>query len=387
MNELYRDDIQETAVFADTAFLVFGVIAEDGARVGDGIRSGIGLAVAETATADDGSADNAAVMVRDVLLVGDGVQVDVGAVAVAHERLRSVDTLNLIQVLLAHEQARLGDGVFDGGASSATEYGRLLDKGLSAISFGVLAADKAKLRGRGLWVSTNACDDSALVADSGMVAAQVRGVGNETGKLADVAMAMLGVQVQAQAQAKATDAVVTWVHAGNMAHDMQVLVDGNVSDDASASVAWTASVDGWGMSRYMSLPFRGVAVVDGVLHGWSRNGVFALDGADEEMTAWVSTGKVDVGNGILAHPVASYLEYELADDGVAELVVSSTQSGKRQEFVYSLAAERSNELTNGRFMLGRGLRGRHFGFELRLMGKQAHINDWALDVVPTKRRV
>ena len=59
MNELYRDDVQETAIFADAAFLVFGIVAEDVVRAGDDIRSGIGLAVAEKAIADDGSADNA----------------------------------------------------------------------------------------------------------------------------------------------------------------------------------------------------------------------------------------------------------------------------------------------------------------------------------------
>ena len=26
MNELYRDDVQETAIFADAAFLVFGIV-------------------------------------------------------------------------------------------------------------------------------------------------------------------------------------------------------------------------------------------------------------------------------------------------------------------------------------------------------------------------
>ena len=386
MNELYRDDVQETAVFADAAFLVFGFVAEDVVRAGDDIRSGMGLAVAETVMAGDGSADNAAVMVRDVSVVSDGVGVDVGAVAVAHERLRCMDALNWVQVLLAHEEAQMGEAALDGGSSSIMEYGCLLDKGRSAVSFGLLATDGAKLRGRGLWVSSDAHDDSALAADWGVVTTQVCSMGNEMIGVADTAMAMVGVQVKAHEQAKVADTVITRVRAGNVAYDVQVLADVYVFDEF-VSLAWTASVDGWGMSRYLSLPFQGVAVINGLLHGWSRNGVFVLDGIDENMTAWVSTGKVDVGQGILAHPVAAYLEYELADDGVAELVVSSTQSGQKREFVYSLAAERSNELTNGRFVLGRGLRGRHFGFELRLMGKQAHINDWSLDVVPTKRRV
>ena len=70
----------------------------------------------------------------------------------AHERLRSVDTLNWTQVLLTHEQAQMGDVVLDGGSRTAMEHGRLLDKGLSAVSFALLATDSAKLRGRGLWV-------------------------------------------------------------------------------------------------------------------------------------------------------------------------------------------------------------------------------------------
>lgn len=387
MSELYRDDIQETTVLADSACFVYGVVAEDVARMADGVRSGIGLSVAEAAQMGDGSADNAAVLVNDVITAKDVVAVDVGALTLTHEKGKVIDTLTWVQVLLAHEQARILDVVLEGKVGTGVERGQLADVGLSAVSLGILVVDAARLRGRGELVSADSGIDSALAEDWALGAVSVRQGVFDAGVLVDSALVAAGVQAVAQESAKAADAVMTWVQAGNVAHDVWALLDSYVSDDKHAALMWTASVDGWGMSRYLSLPFRGLVVINGVVHGWSDDGVFALDGADEFVSSWVTTGKVDVSKGVLAHPVAAYLEYELADGGYAEMAVSSTQSGQSSEYVYSLAAERSNELTNGRFIFGRGLRGRHFGFELRLTGKQAHVNDWVLDVVPTKRKV
>nr|DAY12553.1 MAG TPA: hypothetical protein [Caudoviricetes sp.] len=106
----------------------------------------------------------------------------------------------------------------------------------------------------------------------------------------------------------------------------------------------------------------------------------------EYINSKIVTGKVDIGGGILAHPVGAYMEYELSD-GESEMVVSTTQGGAVQSYSYKLVDGKADELTNGRFIFGRGLRGRHFKFELRLNGVSGHIHDLRIDASATKRRI
>ena len=106
----------------------------------------------------------------------------------------------------------------------------------------------------------------------------------------------------------------------------------------------------------------------------------------EYINSKLVTGKVDIGGGILAHPVGAYMEYELSD-GESEMVVSTTQGGTVQSYSYKLIDGKADELTNGRFIFGRGLRGRHFKFELRLNGVSGHVHDLRIDASATKRRI
>lgn len=106
----------------------------------------------------------------------------------------------------------------------------------------------------------------------------------------------------------------------------------------------------------------------------------------EYINSKIVTGKVDIGGGILAHPVGAYMEYELSD-ATSEMIVSATQAGAVQSYGYKLIDGKADELTNGRFIFGRGLRGRHFKFELRLNGVSGHIHDLRIDASATKRRI
>lgn len=102
----------------------------------------------------------------------------------------------------------------------------------------------------------------------------------------------------------------------------------------------------------------------------------------------VLNGGTALGNGNLVHPVGAYLEYELS--GISkniEIGVKTTQSGNEQVFFYKLPQEQSNHLTNGRVLFGRGLRGRHFSFEIKVNGDHGYINDINIDIAATKRRV
>lgn len=151
--------------------------------------------------------------------------------------------------------------------------------------------------------------------------------------------------------------------------------------------AWTANVDTWAMSRYQDYGFSELVVIDGVLYGIATDGVYRID-ANEQVRASIVTGKIDLGQGQLIHPLGAYLEYELS--GASKLIevgVSTTQAGTKQAYTYNLPAEPSNYLTNGRVLFGRGLRGRHFSFEIKISGEHGYINDLNIDMSATKRRV
>ena len=151
--------------------------------------------------------------------------------------------------------------------------------------------------------------------------------------------------------------------------------------------AWTANVDTWAMSRYQDYGFSELVVIDGVLYGIATDGVYRID-ANEQVRASIVTGKIDLGQGQLIHPLGAYLEYELSGTSkLIEVGVSTTQSGIKQTYFYPLAAEVAGHLTNGRVLFGRGLRGRHFSFELKITGEHGYINDLNIDMSSTKRRV
>lgn len=182
-----------------------------------------------------------------------------------------------------------------------------------------------------------------------------------------------------------TDEVIDKLDALVLIIDGAVIEDSVLSSGGAQGQAWTANVDSWAMSRYNPYNYNRLVVIDGVLYGEADDGVYRLDQEVNAVTAIVKTGKMDLGNGQLTHPAYAYLEYEL--EGSASMIVSSTQKGVEQQFTYVLPSELARELTNGRFIFGRGLRGRHFAFELIMIGTHGHINDLTIEHMTTNRRV
>ncbi len=166
-----------------------------------------------------------------------------------------------------------------------------------------------------------------------------------------------------------------------------VFIEDDYSKEKQYAYAWTANVDTWAMSRYQDYGFSELAVINGVLYGVGEDGVYRLD-ANSFVDAKLTTGQLDLGQGQLVHPLGAYLEYELSGNTrKLEIGVSTTQSGSKQTYYYLLPTEKSDHLTNGRVLFGRGLRGRHFAFELKMSGEHGYINDLSIDVAATKRRI
>lgn len=166
-----------------------------------------------------------------------------------------------------------------------------------------------------------------------------------------------------------------------------VFIEDDYSKEKQYGYAWTANVDTWAMSRYQDYGFSELVVIDGVLYGVGADGLYRLD-ANSFVDAKLTTGQLDLGQGGLVHPLGAYLEYELSGSSKKfEIGVSTTQSGAKQTYTYNLPTEPSNYLTNGRVLFGRGLRGRHFSFEIKIGGLYGYINDFSIDIAATKRRV
>lgn len=166
-----------------------------------------------------------------------------------------------------------------------------------------------------------------------------------------------------------------------------VFIEDDYSKEKQYGYAWTANVDTWAMSRYQDYGFSELAVINGVLYGVAEDGVYQLD-AKELIEAKLVTGQLDLGQGQLVHPLGAYFEYELSGNTrKLEIGVSTTQSGTKQTYYYLLPTEKADYLTNGRVLFGRGLRGRHFAFEIKISGEHGYINDLTIDISATKRRV
>lgn len=181
-----------------------------------------------------------------------------------------------------------------------------------------------------------------------------------------------------------TDESVGKLSAINLASDVAVIDDNYLFDGITLGNAWTANTDTWAMSRYSDLPIDRFVVINGKLYGESKDGIYQMDTGTEIVNATIETGKIDFGEA-LAHPTGAYLEYEL--NGSASMQVKTTQSGKQQSYKYPLPRERADELTNGRILFGRGLRGRHFTFVLNISATHGYLNSLAINALSTKRRI
>lgn len=164
-----------------------------------------------------------------------------------------------------------------------------------------------------------------------------------------------------------------------------LFLDDEYHDGREIIGAWTATADGWNMSRYYDFPYEELVVIDGQLYGVTATSIEELKQGSGVVAAQIKTARLDLGDGGLVHPESMILEYSL--EGNLSVDVVTTQSGYLQKFNYVLQKEPSEYLTNGRVVFGRGLRGRHFEFAVNIEGSTAYINDMVVNITKTKRRI
>lgn len=163
---------------------------------------------------------------------------------------------------------------------------------------------------------------------------------------------------------------------------MIAVLDEVVQD--SPNMAWTMNTVNQAMSQYAPFEIERVSVINGVLYGESKNGIYRLDGGDETIIGTLITDKIDYGEQLIK-PAFAYTEYQT--DGTMKLTVHTTQKGIKQSYTYALPKERARELTGGRFVFGRGLYGRQFAYTLVVTARTAFIHDLNIHFEKTTRRL
>ena len=163
---------------------------------------------------------------------------------------------------------------------------------------------------------------------------------------------------------------------------MVAVLDDVIHD--TPNMAWTMNTINKAMSQYSPYDVNRLAVIDGVLYGECKDGIYRLDGTDETITGKLITDKLDYGENLIK-PSYAYTEYQT--DGTMNLTVHATQKGVAQQYTYVLPKERAGEMTNGRFVFGRGLYGRQFAYTLTITAKNAKLHDLNIHFETTTRRL
>lgn len=265
-------------------------------------------------------------------------------------------------------------------ADSATAKDTLFgSKTVNALLSNTAIASDGSLTLRGMLSS-----DSAIIFDSAPTHIKGRTLASESAVISDELLGYKQTNSRMLSDsATAFDTILGGLVAKNLWQDMAVVYDESINTQGGTN-AWTANTDTWAMSRYDELPIKRFVVINGALYGEADDGIYQMDTGTEIVNATIETGKIDFGEA-LAHPTGAYLEYEL--NGSASMQVKTTQSGKQQAFRYPLPRERADELTNGRILFGRGLRGRHFTFVLNISATHGYLNSLAINALSTKRRI
>ena len=381
----YRDDTQETAVASDFTWAGLGSIAEESARIVGTLAFGLMVMHASSAAAADEVFGSAVGIIVEQAVASDAVLDAKRAQSLTDERGKVAERWSGVMRVVHEDAATAIDTTLDAMRAVTIEQARIADEVIPQRRVAVLVSETARASDTTLQAATELLDDSAAAADeaTGRLRAKVLAV--ESATLADETFG--GQQAAAPVTEVATVFAQVFDHlaAAGLIEEVAVVTEHGWSNLPEIGQAWTANADGWAMSRYAPLAFTSLAVINGVAYGMSADGVYALDGDTETIGGSIQTGKLDVGRGGLVHPLGAYLEYEL--NGTAQMDVTTTQSGAAETYTYDLPAESAGELTNGRFVFGRGLRGRHFSFALRITGTHGYINDLSVNSAPTKRRV
>ena len=381
----YRDDMNDTLRLQGDAVSKLRSLGESTMRLRDGVEHRLQTLTEDGVALSGVFTDSTTIVRGDGMALGDEVFGGVTRRSTVTEQVRLSDVVILKRKTLVEDSIALADDTTHAVAARTTDAATFSDQVFGQRRVVHLVVDGIRLGDAAPRIAHELVAEAFVVGEAYSGKLRAKGFFSDSLALAaedDTTTTTDSLLVE---RLRLSDEVWGTLHARNTVTDELALWD-EVLQTGDYGQAWTASTQSWAMSRFAPFTFTSLAVIDDVLYGCNSRGVFALDGDTETMTAELRTGAMDMTGGVLAHPLEAHIEYELR--GTATFDVTTTQAGTPATYSYPLNARpTADALTNARAVFGRGLRGRHFAYTLRLTGQQAYINDWSVLVAPSKRSI
>ena len=382
----YREDTMEAAIATDTIWIGVHSIAEERAKASDMIQFRLGFLTGEVVAAYDYSDPNVTVLTTETVKASTITSNKLYATHNINDQAKLTDLIKLIFHVDTAEQAIVRDEVKLSQRFVSVETAQVSDLIFVKKTVHSSTAEVAKAQDHIYALHAIETIEIANFADQPYHQLKTKSIALESATVSD------SPQVISRINLRCFEAVKTSVDVSHQLYAKSWIDELAFADDYYLSAqhraqAWTANTNTWAMSRYEPFNFRGMAVINDQLYLLSNDGVYLSGLEGESIQAKVKTGKLDFGDMII-HPLSHFLEYQLKGiNRSLQVTIGTTQSGNAQFFNYSLPLEHSDHLTNGRVQFGRGLRGRHFSFEIQLQGTSASLNSQSIDYSETRRRI
>jgi len=267
------------------------------------------LGVSDEVTAADAMAFQHAMHVVEQLLLSGQVQTFVEAIALLNEALQSTDALR------------------GAGSASASEELSTADTTAEVFKYLALLAE-------------------ALLTEDA--------VGN-----------VLSIVVMENVTTQISDASEVLAHyLANVAEVTGAIISFKLADEAFTG--WVMNTEGdKAISEYTNYPFNSFCELDGQYLGASEDGLFLLEGADDDgdpIDASVLTMMTDFNSTHMKRVPTAYIGY--TSDGTMVLRVRAVSGGELREHWFTATQRTANAPREQVIQLGRGIRSRYWQFEL-----------------------
>lgn len=153
-------------------------------------------------------------------------------------------------------------------------------------------------------------------------------------------------------------------------------------------LAWVMNTETAALSQYTNFAFNSLAYANGKVYAACIDGIYVLEGTDDEGTDIVAeavSGFTDLDEQHTKHAGSVYFGY--TSDGPVVIDVDTYGSGHATQ-TYELEDRPALSPRNNRVKLGKGLSSRHWRLAVRNKdGSHFELNDAAIDVAVSQRRV
>lgn len=153
-------------------------------------------------------------------------------------------------------------------------------------------------------------------------------------------------------------------------------------------MAWVLNTETAALSQYDNFAFDSLAYADGKLYAACIDGIYVLEGLDDEgkgIDAEIVSGFTDLGDQHTKHAGSMYFGY--TSDGPIEIDVD-TYGSRHAKQTYELEQRDLLAPRNNRVKLGKGLSSRYWRVAVRNKdGSHFELNDAAVDVAVSQRRI